>query len=110
MKAPAGTSIFIRPDGFTTAQDCFVAWADVSVVVAFKEDWFTTDEIHLGFWSPEKDRFERVNESAVGYDELLAALPDAFPGIRTDWFMEVAFPAFEVNWTELWRKAPTPST
>jgi hypothetical protein len=105
MKAPAGPSISLGPDGFTTANGTFVAWLDVNEVVAYKEDCWATDEIHPGFARSEGDRLDCVNESAAGYDELLAALPEAFSGIRTDWFMEVAFPAFEVNWTVLWRRA-----
>ncbi len=44
----------------------------------------------------------RVGESEDRYATLLDELPRRFPGIRTDWFVEVGFPAFVTNWTTLW--------
>lgn len=79
-----------------------VEWAAVGEVVAFKDDLFGVDEVCLGFRTTLGDQYWRVEESGLGYREMLVALPKYFPGIREDWWHEVAFPAFERNWTRLW--------
>jgi hypothetical protein len=105
MKPPSDTNISLEPDGFTTASGTFVAWKEVREVVAYKEDWWTTDEICLGFRRNGETGYDRVNESAEEYDQVLAALPEVFPGIRTDWFFEVALPPFAENRTQLWKRS-----
>ena len=82
-----------------------VFWSDVREVYAYKEDLFAFDEIRLGFRIDDDGASWTVSESCSGYPGLLAALPLRFPGIRTDWFSEVAFPAFEAKRTTLWGKA-----
>ena len=82
-----------------------VEWARVREVVAFKEDLFGYDEIRLGFRTGGSDTYQRVTEKFVHYQELLQELPRRLPGIRTDWFSDVAFPAFVPNWTTLWGQA-----
>lgn len=79
-----------------------VAWAGVLEIFAYKEDRFTTDDICLGFRVHEDGTFWMVSEDFIGYKELLAELERRFSGIRTDWFAEVAFPAFVPNRTTLW--------
>ena len=79
-----------------------VSWSEVLEVFAYKEDRFTTDDICLGFRVHEDGTFWMVSEDFVGYKELLAELERRFSGIRTDWFAEVAFPAFVPNRTTLW--------
>ena len=94
------------PSGFTATEGDKVifriAWDDVLEVVAFKEDLFGYDEICVGFRIDDADSYPRVTEEFVHYKELLEELPRRFPGIRTDWFNDVAFPAFVPNWTTLW--------
>ena len=82
-----------------------VSWSDVEEVYAYKDDLFAFDEIRLGFRIADNGASWTVSESWPGYPELLAALPLRFPGIRTDWFSEVAFPAFEAKRTTLWGRA-----
>ena len=88
-----------------------VAWSEVLEVFAYKEDRFTTDDICLGFRVHEDGTFWMVSEDFIGYKELLAELERRFSGIRTDWFAEVAFPAFVLNrttlWGQTWRERPT---
>ncbi len=79
-----------------------IEWSDVREVVAFKEDRFAYDEICVGFRTDDSDSYRNVTEEFVHYRELLEELPRRFPGIRTDWFSDVAFPAFVPNWTTLW--------
>lgn len=92
--------------GFSVVEDdkllARVAWSDVLEIFAYKEDRFTYDGICLGFRVSEDGTFWMVSEDYMGYQELLAALGHRFSGIRTDWFSEVAFPAFVPNRTTLW--------
>ncbi|WP_367871957.1 hypothetical protein [Luteolibacter sp. Populi] len=104
MKQRATVEISLDAAGFTTTRGTRVDWAEVGEIVASKEDLFSVDEICVGFRYADSDDYQCVDESDAGYKELLAALELNFPGIKTDWFSDVAFPAFETNWTVLWSK------
>lgn len=77
-------------------------WKDVKEIVAYKEDLFGCDSICIGFRLTDQDEYMRVFEEADGYKALLVELEHRFPGIRKDWFNDVAFPAFVPNWTTIW--------
>ena len=98
--------IHLNASGFTATDGdeliLRIEWADVREVVAFKEDLYGYDEICVGFRTGDADNYPRVTEEFVHYKELLQELPRRFRGIRTDWFSDVAFPAFVPNWTTLW--------
>jgi hypothetical protein len=85
MKPRTTAGISLSPDGFTNSSGATIAWAEVSEIIASKEDCLTTDEICLGFRRGDREEYVCVN----------------VPGVRTDWFSEVAFPAFAVNRTML---------
>jgi hypothetical protein len=85
-----------------------VAWFDVREIFAFKEDRFSVDDICLGFRVDDAGTYWTVNEDYLGYKKFLAALENRFTGIRTDWFREVAFPAFARNQTTIWGTKWTP--
>jgi hypothetical protein len=82
-----------------------VHWASVTEVAAFKRDLFSIDEICFGFCCEGTESFWRVGEEDIGFAAFEAQIEKRFPGIRTDWFREVAVPAFRDNWTTLWRKS-----
>lgn len=99
-------TIRLEDSGFLVADGDEVAfrvmWTDVREVVAYKEDLFGYDDICVGFRLDDTDQYFRVTEEFGHYEELLQELPRRFPGIRTDWFNDVAYPAFVPNWTTLW--------
>jgi hypothetical protein len=82
-----------------------VRWNEIEEIFAFKEDHGIWDDICLGFAIDEKGTFWTVSEEFVGYKPLLGELERRFPGINTDWFADVAFPAFAANRKSLWRKS-----
>lgn len=82
--------------------DFRLRWADVKEVFAHKDDVFAYDIICIGFRIDEKGNFYDVDEEMWGYEELREFLPKQFPGIREDWFRDVAFPPFEPCVTHLW--------
>lgn len=79
-----------------------VVWTSVLEVFAYKEDRFTFDDICLGFRVNADGTYWMISEDYIGYQALLDELKRRYDGIRTDWFSEVAFPAFATNRTTLW--------
>ncbi len=80
-------------------------WGSVLEVFTFKNDVFAYDIICVGFRTDDEGCYFKIDEECEGYGDLLEFLPEVFPGIRTDWFSDVAFPAFEPCVTTLWGAA-----
>ena len=79
-----------------------IRWADVRQVAAWKEDVFAYDIIFLGFRVGEDEEYLVCNEQDGGWKEVQGKLRRRF-GIEWEkWWSGVAFPAFAMNWTELW--------
>lgn len=99
-------AIRLEASGFSVTEGdnvvLHIEWASVLEVVAFKEDLFGYDEVCVGFRTGDSASYPRVTEAFVCFQDLLLELPRRFPGIRTNWFSDVAFPAFVPNWTTLW--------
>ncbi len=79
-----------------------VRWGDVKEIFAFKRDMFGFDLICLGFRLDGDGTYAEVDEDYDNYQEFLEALPQRFPGIRREWFYDVAFPAFAPCLHSLW--------
>lgn len=77
-------------------------WASVLEVFAFKDDVFGTDIICIGFRTDDMGFHWKIDEEYEGYKDLKTFLPEVFPGIRTDWFSDVAFPPLATCLTSLW--------
>jgi hypothetical protein len=94
---------FKAPEVRTT----FVLWADVSRIVAWKEDNYTWDTLWLTFYGQDNAECS-VSEEAVGWNRLLELLPDKIAGAPTqrDWWSAVVHPAFAPNVTQIF-PAPT---
>ena len=85
-------------------------WDQITAVCECKRDCFAYDQINLIFSTNDEHEWMQVTEEYQGYKELLGELPHRLPGFPAEdrWFARVAFPAFEANWTELYRRgAPT---
>jgi hypothetical protein len=80
-------------------------WSSVLEIFGFKEDVFAYDIICIGFRTDDAGLHWKVDEECDRYDELLKFLPEVFPGIRVDWFSDVAFPVFKPCVTTLWGDA-----
>ena len=77
-------------------------WKTAVEVFAYKDDVVAYDIICIGFRTNEAGDYFWVDEECEGYKEMVSFLPAVFSGIRTDWFSEVAFPAFKPCVTSLW--------
>lgn len=81
-------------------------WSEVAKVIACKRDCGMYDEICLVFESAEQSPSVLVVEGDGGYESFVKCLEFRLPGSRTNWFGDVAFPAFETNVTTLYEYAP----
>ncbi|QOY86618.1 hypothetical protein [Paludibaculum fermentans] len=82
-----------------------IRWNEVGAVFAYKQDCATVDQICITFVDLGGEVRLAVSEDDAGYQQLVEDLPRHLPGCLApaDWFQLVAFPAFETNWTELYR-------
>ena len=83
-----------------------VAWDDIAFVFAYKLDCLTFDKICLALADASRNVRMQVTEDDAGYPMLIEQLPTYLSGCLApaDWFMRVTFPAFETQWTELYRR------
>ena len=83
----------------------YMAWREVDRVFVYKQDAYTVDVIYMAFASGSGKVLE-INEQMRGWKYQIEDLPNYLPGCKpfTEWFMDVAFPAFEMNMTEIYKK------
>lgn len=81
-----------------------VLWSEIVRIDAHKEDLFVVDMIVLTLTTGD-GRFVQVDDEMVGFSIFNEEMPRRFPGMR-EWFMAVAFPAFERNEMTIWEKKP----
>ena|ERR1035437_5308815 len=79
-----------------------VRWSEVKEIFAFKRDLWGYDLICIGFRISDDGEYWEIDEQMPGYKEVIAAVEKAFPGIETEWWRKVAFPAFKMNFMTLW--------
>jgi len=82
-----------------------MAWNDIARVTAFKRDLMTVDCVCMLLADADGHILE-VDEEMAGWQELCEALPQRLPGAKPfhEWFMQVAFPAFATNGTDIFRR------
>ena len=83
-----------------------ITWDSVVEIVVFKRDLFSIDEICFGFRCYGRNDYKWVGEEDLEFAALQTELEKRFSGFRTDWFHEVAVPAFQENWTVIWGSPP----
>lgn len=79
-----------------------LAWDQIEEIAAFKRDLGTIDDIRLGFLV--SGVWHEVSESDDGFLMLSKAMQERFSDIPEDWYSVVMLPAFETNWTTLWKR------
>lgn len=85
-------------NGKPTTKVRTIAWENVQEVYVFKRDIFAIDLICLAFRLNNDESLE-LNEQMKSWKYLVENLPKYLPDCPTfeQWFMDVAFPAFELN-------------
>lgn len=81
-----------------------VRWADVAEVAAWKQDVFAYDLLCVGLRPAGGAEYFTCDEAQTGWAALLHELEQRFDVKANDWWPEVVFPAFEENFTLLWRR------
>jgi hypothetical protein len=83
-----------------------LCWDEVDAAFAYKKDCFAVDLIMIALCDGDGNVRVHVSEEDVGYEILIRELPQRIVGFPQpeEWFPGVAFPAFETNWTELYRR------
>lgn len=83
--------------------------SDVVVIVAFKRDLITIDQLCLGIGYGEQDAdgghaSVYIEEDNPAYGAVLADLEQHFD-LAEGWFDQVTRPAFETKWTTIWSRS-----
>ena len=81
-------------------------WDEVDAAFAYKQDCYAFDMICIALCDAKGQARVNVSEKDAGYQLLIHELPKhviGFP-LPEEWFQRVAFPAFEMNWTQLYRR------
>lgn len=102
-------TLTVTNDGFEIISSEFdrtpIRWADIKEIFAFKVDAWSFDIVCLGFRVDDSGENYEVDEDWPGFRELVSAIEDRFD-IQDGWWSQVAFPAFETNYTTLWGGPP----
>lgn len=78
-----------------------IRWDAVQRINAYKRDLYTVDLLCLAILAGEQ--VVEVDERMEGFEAFDAAMHDAL-GITPAWKLDVLFPAFEENTTEIYRR------
>jgi hypothetical protein len=81
-------------------------WTDVSKVETYKRDLFSVDMICLDFAVDADQRVYMTHDEMDGFSELSSRLTQYFPSIASDWWNEVAVPAFATKHRILYERSP----
>lgn len=84
-----------------------VPWSDVAQVTVLKCDLYAVDEIIMLLQCDGQPTALQLSEHAQGYEAFARALSGALPTSTpySEWFMQVAFPAFATNELCIYRRA-----
>lgn len=82
-----------------------IEWQNVKEIYVYKQDAYIVDRITMAFRMEDEKAFE-INEQMAGWQLLIDNLPKIFPDPKSfhEWFMEVAFPAFEFNLIKIYQQ------
>ena len=93
----------LRPRMQPAASQLF-EWADVTRILAIKEDVFGPETINLAIWVNGRHDPILVQPATPGYRSILGSLHECLPGVRPDWYeqmMQDWVPCYE---RELYRR------
>lgn len=79
-------------------------WADVSKIETYKWDLFSIDMICLDFTVDSRETVYTADEEMDGFSELSTRLTHYFPSVASDWWGDVAFPAFATKHRVLYER------
>ena len=71
-------------------------------IFAYKDDLFIIDSICVGFRISDDGEWYFVQEESPVYSEVISIFSSRFGINEESWWSDVAFPAFDRNFTHLW--------
>jgi hypothetical protein len=85
------------------AGKCFerYSWDEVEKIVAWKRDRGTYDEIRLTIDLSARSEPLELSEEFNGFRPFIEAMRQRLAGVNENWWLEVAFPAFAENATDV---------
>jgi hypothetical protein len=101
MMAQETTKLSLTPEGFSVSGQP-VKWSDITEIVGYKIDRFTTDEIRLSFRGSEGEQLAEISEEWLGFDMVTAEMMARFPSTSL-WHAVLSKPAFARNEATLYR-------
>jgi hypothetical protein len=91
-------------------QEVRMEWAWIEEIYAYKMDLFTTDMICLSLISTTGKLALEIHEEMAGYHDMQAYLERMLPRYSaSDWFSDIAFPAFAENRKLIWKRKTEPN-
>jgi len=97
--------IKVTDDGFTITLNSEVrnvSWKEIQAINAYKDDLITYDVICLDFVLI--DSVIKITEEIEGWSDLTEKVNNIFPVIDKEWYNNIMLPAFETNFTTLFKK------
>lgn len=90
------TITFTYPNKQTIEQN--INWREVKNIIVYKKDLYTFDQICMVI-EVAPDRIIEIDETASGWEHLVTNITTYLPSTLAleKWFLDVAFPAFEIN-------------
>lgn len=79
-------------------------WEEITLIKAYKVDLITVDSIMFEIHFP--DTYFTFSDDTVGYAKFMDIAAEKLANFKKDWFMVVAFPAFEKNLTIIYEREP----
>jgi hypothetical protein len=82
-----------------------IPWETIESVFVYKQDLVIVDRVAT-LIKMDGDLDIEIDEEMEGWKELVDALPTHLPNCRdfSDWYMDVAFPAFEPKPTVIYKR------
>ena len=84
-----------------------IEWDQVEEILVWKVDFFTFDQVCMGFAWSGSNVLKGVDEGMAGWDDLHPAIERQFGVKFHEWWLDVAFPAFDENRRVIWSRHAT---
>lgn len=98
--------VFSYSDGsFTLGSDKeakTIEWNDIDLISAYKQDLLTVDCIVIGIHFRQGS--VSISDQSEGFVKFMELASQKLPHFNKDWFMELAFPAFETKQMIIYKK------
>ena len=105
MSADNDNSIGLTANGFSIHLPSgirTILWNEVQEINAYKKDMMVYDLICLDIIL--KSSVITIQEEFKGWTEFMIEMSRVFPTINLDWYFNIMNPAFETNFTTLYKR------